>query len=442
METTTVQLSDDIRSLGISNIDQYTGLWMVEPIRFQQTLGLMSVIDMKAHVAAARQADVSTSYEVIDDAYAAIAIRGVMTKQGSSMSSDGSTVIARRKISQAANDPRIKGILLTLETPGGTSAGTQELANAIALATSIKPVVSVIEDIGASAGYYAGSQATKVFANEPAVVGSIGTFLVVSDYSKAASDAGIVVHVIRAGEFKGAGTPGTQITDEQLSHWQLLINQQNELFLTAVARGRHMSYGQVKSLADGRVHIAAEAVKLGLIDGIATVNQALGELKQLASQRSKELRMSEIVATEPIQPKAATIQELRSAIVVPASMSQSHDAFVLKCLERNLTLSQAKDEWQIEIATALEASEKARAEAEAKATAAEASVAAMPGLAQSVGTTPDAAAAMAETNPLIEWRQALDDKCAKGVSRDKATITLAKERPELLARVQAWSAKK
>jgi ClpP class serine protease len=80
-----------------------------------------------------------------------------------------------------------------------------------------KPVTAYIEDLGASAAYWVASQAGKIYSNEPGFVGSIGTYLVVEDWSGAAEGAwASKVHVVKAGEFKGAGYPGTPVTDAQL----------------------------------------------------------------------------------------------------------------------------------------------------------------------------------------------------------------------------------
>ena len=188
----------------------------------------------------------------------------------------------RRALSLANGDDSVHSILLVVESPGGTVAGTSELAKAVA--SSPKPVVAYIEDMGASAAYWVASAATKVYANDSAYVGSIGTYMVIRDTSQAADKAGIKVHVINAGEFKGAGSAGTEVTDSQLAEFQRVINDTNNLFVEAVASHRGLDLATAKSLADGRIHLAAEAVKLGLIDGVRGIDAVLEEMVTAQSE--------------------------------------------------------------------------------------------------------------------------------------------------------------
>ncbi len=173
-------------------------------------------------------------------------------------------------VNRAASDPAIAAIILKIDSPGGSARGVGDLSDAVYAARAAKPVVAFIEDLGASAAYHVASQATKVYSNRSGVVGSIGVYAVVPDLSQLYSNIGVKVHVLRAGEFKGAGTSGTQITDAQLAEFQRVVDGLAELFVAAVARGRGFSVSKAKGLADGRVHIGQQAVAIGLVDGLAT----------------------------------------------------------------------------------------------------------------------------------------------------------------------------
>ena len=175
----------------------------------------------------------------------------------------------------AKDDPAVSSIVLRIESPGGQVSGVYEAGEAIRAAAAVKPVTAYIEDVGASGAYWLASQANRIVANAPAVVGSIGTYLVVFDLSVMAQREGITVHVVKAGEHKGTGVPGTTVTPAQLAELQRNVDAINELFVAAVARGRRMSLTQAKSLADGRVHLAAQAKALGMIDAVCTWQEAL-----------------------------------------------------------------------------------------------------------------------------------------------------------------------
>jgi len=282
-------VSIDVKPIrAIVNLDQYLGLWAVEESRFLAMFNQVAGMDLLAHVtanqdraptaASTRKATgKSGSIGVID-------IQGTMTKAGSSLSMAGSTVLVRQAVRQAADDSDVAAIVLRIDSPGGTVAGTADLAREVARANAKKPVVAFIEDLGASAAYWVASQAGKVIANDKtALIGSIGTFMGLYDLSGAAAMAGVKPVVIRAGKYKGTGFEGTEITDEQKAYWQERIDQIQVEFSAGIAKGRGLSTEAVDKLADGRIHTAGESVALGLIDGIQTLDETIDQLRvQLA----------------------------------------------------------------------------------------------------------------------------------------------------------------
>ncbi|MBK7804424.1 MAG: S49 family peptidase [Chloracidobacterium sp.] len=95
--------------------------------------------------------------------------------------------------------------------------------------------------------------------------------------------AGVTVHVLRAGSMKGFGTPGTEITDEGLASIQVIVNGLNTFFLDAVSEGRKMEIAQVAAIADGRVHLAAKAKEMGLIDAVSDFETAFPKFSECFS---------------------------------------------------------------------------------------------------------------------------------------------------------------
>lgn len=188
------------------------------------------------------------------------------------------TVKARQAIRAAVADPQASSILLHVDSPGGSVAGTAELAADVKAADGVKPVHAHIDDLGASAAYWIASQARKITANAMAMVGSIGTLLVIEDTSKVMDAAGIKVHVLSTGPFKGAGTDGAPVTPDQLAYMQSLVDGMNAGFLTAVADGRQMDKKSLAAVADGRVWLAKEAKSLGLIDAVDSMDAVVGAM--------------------------------------------------------------------------------------------------------------------------------------------------------------------
>lgn len=201
-------------------------------------------------------------------------MRGVSSFGGTS------SVQTRRIIRNAVRDPEVKGILLRIDSPGGTVAGTDELASEIKSASQIKPIRSHVEGLMASAAFWIGSQVSSITASRTSQTGSLGTVAVVADQSKQFEDAGVKIHVISTGPFKGAFSPGSEVTEEQLADLQSIVDELNEFFMEAVQDSRGMSAKEVKKLFDGRVHLSETALKLGLIDGIMTFEQAIGSFER------------------------------------------------------------------------------------------------------------------------------------------------------------------
>lgn len=193
-----------------------------------------------------------------------------------------STVETCDKVRRAAADPACETIVLYIDSPGGQFKGTPDLADAIYEARQSKNVVAYVSDTCCSAAYYLASQATRIYANPSAVIGSIGVIAIVADTSRAFETQGIKVHAVHAGKFKADLRDGLEITDEMLARLQKSIDGMYRMFVTAVARGRGMPFDRVRSLADADVHFAAEAQRLGLIDGIQTFEQTVAAVSRPA----------------------------------------------------------------------------------------------------------------------------------------------------------------
>lgn len=222
---------------------------------------------------------------------ATIPIQGPMEKRQSLLGclfGGCSMLDVENEIFAALDDDSVGGILLWIDSPGGTFSGTQSLADAVALASKQKPTIAYISDLCASAAYWVASQANQIFGNRTAIVGSIGTFMVVDDSSKAAAAEGVTVHVIRAGEFKGAGIPGTEITAEQLADMSRLVNSLNLHFVADVSTARRIPRDQMRGIADGRVHVGQAAVGMNLIDGVKSFHQVFNEFANSLPQTKAE----------------------------------------------------------------------------------------------------------------------------------------------------------
>lgn len=258
----------------------YMGVWCVHLDWFHPMFH--SVITGKAQQYEVD--DTPPKYSIVGSGVAVIPIVGMMMK-GRSKFGGTSTVDTRRLLREAAADDTVRSILLRIDSPGGTTSGTEELASDIFSLRKKKPIIAQIEDSGMSAAYWVASQATKVFANKTAWVGSIGTFASVTDSSGAAEKEGIKVHVISTGWMKGAGEPGAPVTAEQLTYLQGKVNELNQFFLDGIKGARDAV--DVKSVDTGEWWIAKEAKNLKLIDGIQSIEETVGMMGDKYGSRSK-----------------------------------------------------------------------------------------------------------------------------------------------------------
>jgi len=183
-----------------------------------------------------------------------------------------------RAVHAAAEHKQVRALLLRIASPGGTVFGTAEVADAVWQARQRKPVVAYVQDLGASAAYWIASQAETVVANRVAHVGSIGTFAVLVDQSRRAEVEGLRFHVIASAAHKGAGYPGSEVTEQQLEALREEIDHTARIFVDDVARGRGWSRKTAEGLHDGRSYVGERAVAVGLVDRVEPMAETLAGL--------------------------------------------------------------------------------------------------------------------------------------------------------------------
>ena len=337
-------------NLDVPHLADYFGIWSVHDETFRSLVDRVNGINLHAHIQQARgrmqgsggDDDRAKPYDMTREGIAMLWISGPTMKRASSLSDATSTVAIRQQLRAARKDPDVRGAMIVMDTPGGTVKGNRDLADEVAAFATVKPVYAYTEDMTASAGVSVASQATRRFANNAtAMYGAMGTYSVLVDQSAAAEKLGVKVHVIRAGEFKGMGEPGTEITESQLAEAQRVVNRLNDAYLETIARGLKRSVDSIRPLADGRIHMAADALEMGLIDQIATFDEAYAQLlsaTKQTSQTNKSPNRSPAMSqdnTTQAQPQAASLAELKSTF--PGSTAEWRETQ----MEANATISQA-----------------------------------------------------------------------------------------------------
>lgn len=179
------------------------------------------------------------------------------------------------------NDKKNKGILLFIDSPGGTVYHADEAYLALMdYKATGKSVTAYFGPIAASGGYYIGCAADKIYANRNCLTGSIGVISAnFVDGTELLKKIGIKSTTIHAGKNKNMLNFNQSATEEQLQIMQSLADECYDQFTGIVSSSRKMDLEQVKKLADGRIYSALQAQKNGLVDDVMTVEQAMATIR-------------------------------------------------------------------------------------------------------------------------------------------------------------------
>jgi capsid assembly protease len=241
-------------------------------------------------------------YQVIDGV-ALIEINGVIAKRMnlfSKISGGVSTQLLKRDFEQAFADPEVRAIILDVDSPGGTVDGTEELANAVyeAVQKEEKPVVTHVDGLMASAAYWIGAAADRIYINGlTAQVGSIGVVVTHVDYSKYEEKQGIKTTEIYAGKYKRIATEYAPLSDEGKQYMQDRVDYIYSMFVNTMARYRseklQVPKDGVISWAEGRVFIGQQAIENGLVDGVSSLEDLITRLSKGGKQMMEQEKVLE-----------------------------------------------------------------------------------------------------------------------------------------------------
>jgi len=178
------------------------------------------------------------------------------------------------KIEKAKNDPKIKGVLLKVNSPGGAVAPSVELAYAIKQLNEVKPVVAYASGIMASGSYYASIWSSHIVANPGSMIGSIGVIMQSFDASKLLDTIGVKTQTVKMGEYKEAGTPTRRWTKQEREELEKITKGTYDLFVKDVANGRGLDIKDQKQFANAHIFTASQAKQVGLVDYVDTIGFA------------------------------------------------------------------------------------------------------------------------------------------------------------------------
>lgn len=215
---------------------------------------------------------------------AVIPVRGVISNRMNMLDDisemGASAESIEKQVRAAYNDESVKAIVLDMNTPGGAVGGTPELANTLrSLRGGKKPIVTQVNDLAASAGYWIASATDEIVAVPSAQIGSIGVISVHQQISQMLESEGITTTIIKSSEYKGEGNPYEPLSEEAIANLTDMITKYDDMFTQAVAEGRGVDAAKVRTeYGQGRTMIAEQARKIGMIDRVATMRETLERL--------------------------------------------------------------------------------------------------------------------------------------------------------------------
>ena len=188
------------------------------------------------------------------------------------------------QIEKIIKNKNIKGVLLVIDSPGGSVGASIEIADMVKNLNQKIPVIAYGRGSMASGSYYAGMYAKEIYANRGALVGSIGVIFSGVNIEELMAKIGIKEQSVKAGEYKEVGTSTRQWSEEEKLFIENLILEQYELFRQDViqARGSKLKVMDYREFAEGKVFSAHIAAQLGLIDKVASMQEAVATLKAQA----------------------------------------------------------------------------------------------------------------------------------------------------------------
>ncbi|CAI6144271.1 MAG: hypothetical protein SPLUMA2_SPLUMAMAG2_01848 [uncultured Sulfurimonas sp.] len=186
------------------------------------------------------------------------------------------------KIDAAANDDSIKGVLLSVNSPGGAVAPSIEIAYAIKRLKKKKPVVAYAKGTIASGSYYASIWADEIIANPGSMVGSIGVIMKGADLSEVMQKIGIKTQGVHAGKYKELGTTDRPWSDYEVNELNKVIQGTYDMFTQDVADARGLDLKKRDFYANAHIFTAKQAMKVGLVDSLGVSFDAKKRVVELS----------------------------------------------------------------------------------------------------------------------------------------------------------------
>lgn len=357
-------------------LELITGAWAIEPDMLREIQAIYRThlrgekIDIPAIEARLGRplSSEQQAYTIEAGGIALLRLSGVMSPKANlfmQVSGGISTQLASRQLESAAADPRVRGTVISMETPGGNVLGVPEFAATIFELAAEKPIVVHTSEQLLSAGYWAGSAANAIYISGPVVqAGHIG---VVVDRSYNPSSA-VHQESITAGRYKRLANPKEPLGEESRAVVQADVDYVYTIMVDDVARHRGTTSEKVlEHMADGRVFRGQQAIDAGLVDGVSTLDALL---ESMATDPEKFAKRGKAVIVVPpgvpskgagaapedtssTRDKEIQMAEENKPVLTRASFEQEHAALFAQCRAEFSTLGATQERDRIKAVLAV-----------------------------------------------------------------------------------------
>lgn len=243
---------------------------IVERRRLRRSLTRWRVAAIVVAAVAIAAGVISASGITRRDHIARIAVNGVIAEDRDRL----------KLLSDMADDPSVKAVIVAIDSPGGTTAGGEGLYDGLRRLAEKKPVVATIGTLGASAGYMVAIAADHVVARRTSITGSIGVLFQYGDAAKLLETLGVNVDAVKSSPLKAAPMPWAPASPEARAMLQSVVDDTYVWFVGLVAERRHLTPEAAKAAANGRIMTGHQALEARLIDALGGEEEAIGWLEK------------------------------------------------------------------------------------------------------------------------------------------------------------------
>lgn len=188
----------------------------------------------------------------------------------------------RRAIKEAREDDNVKAIVLRVDSPGGSALTSDLIWREVELTKGIKPIVVSMGNVAASGGYYISCNADMIFAEPNTITGSIGVFGVLPNFTELSNRIGIHTQQIKTNKNSADYSPFLPLDATMRAATQSDVERIYSIFVSRVADGRNMTAEQVDAIGQGRVWTGADALGIGLVDKLGSLDDAVAQAAKMA----------------------------------------------------------------------------------------------------------------------------------------------------------------